>query len=36
MLLAEFLKEHRDGEQQDRKIEEQNDKQQKLEATVAQ
>jgi hypothetical protein len=36
MLLNEFLKEHRKGEQQDRKIEEQNGKQQKLEATVAQ
>lgn len=36
MLLGEFLKEHRDGEQQDRQIEERNGKQQKLEATVAQ
>jgi hypothetical protein len=36
MLLNEFLKEPRDGELRDREIEEQNGKQQKLEATVAQ
>ncbi len=36
MLLNEFLKEHRNGELQDRKIEEQNGKQQILEATIAQ
>jgi hypothetical protein len=36
MLLNEFLKEHRDGELQDREIEEQNGKQQKLGAIVAQ